>query len=62
MQTTTIVEAGVLEDKTTKITMSGNNVVSLFLLSEFVTIVLTYFFSCLTDKAGGNQTTMHSRE
>ena len=35
-----IIERSILEDQTTEVTMSGNDVVSLFFLSELVTIVL----------------------
>ena len=40
VERTGVVERSILEDKTTKVSMSSNDVVGLFFLTELVTIVL----------------------
>ena len=45
-----IVKGRILEDQTTEVAMSGNDVVCLFFLSELVAVVLANFFRCLTNK------------
>jgi len=40
VQRTGVVERGILEDQTTKVTVCSNDVVGLFFLTELVTIVL----------------------
>ena len=62
MQRAGVVEGSVLEDQTTKVTVSGDDVVSLFFLTKLVTVVLRLSFGGLTDQRRGNKTTMHSRE
>jgi len=62
VQTTRIVERSILEDQTTKVTVSGNNVVGLFLLPKLVTIVLGFFFGRLTNQRRSYQRTVHGRE
>ena len=62
MQRTGVVERCVLEDQTTKVTVSGDDVVSLFLLTELVTIVLGLSFGGFTNQRRGNQRTVHCTE
>ena len=47
-----IVERGILEDQTTEVAVSSNDVVGLFFLTEFVSIVLRLSFGCLADERG----------
>ena len=51
-----------MEDQTTKVTMSGNDVVGLFFLTELVTIVLGLGFGGFTNQRRGNQRTVHCTE
>ena len=62
VQGTGVVEGSVLEDQATEVTVSGDDVIRLFFLTELVTIVLRLSFSGFTYKTGSNQTSMHSRE
>ena len=62
MQGTGVVERSVLEDQTTEVTVSGDDVVGLFFLTELVTIVLGLSFCGFTNQRRSNQTSMHSRE
>ena len=59
---TGVVERSVLEDQTTKVTVSGDDVICLFFLTELVTIVLGLSFCGFTNQRRSNQRTVHSRE
>ena len=59
VQGTGVVEGSVLEDQTTKVTVSGDDVICLFFLTEFVTIVLGLSFGGFTNQRRGNQRTVH---
>ena len=48
MQASRIVKRCILENQATKVTMSGNDVVGLFFLTELVAVVLGLIFSCLS--------------
>jgi len=43
-----VVEAGVLEDQTSEVTVGGNDVVGLFFLPEFISSVLAFVLGGLT--------------
>ena len=62
MQTSRIVKRCILENQTTEVTVSGNDVVGLFFLTKLVTVVLGLSFSSFTDQRRGHETTVHSRE
>ena len=62
VKTTRVIEGSVLENKATKITVSSYNVVGLFFLSELVSVVLRFSFSCFADEGTSDQRSMHSRE
>ena len=62
VQRTGVVERCILEDQTTEVSMSSNNVVSLFFLTKLVTIVLGLVLSGFTNQGGSNQRTVHSGE
>ena len=62
VQGTGVVESSVLEDQTTKVTVSGNNVVCFFFLTKLVTIVLGLSFGGFTNQRRGNQRTVHCTE
>jgi hypothetical protein len=47
---TAVVEGSVLEDQTTEVAVSCNDVVSLFFLTELVTVVLGFNFSGFTNQ------------
>ena len=55
MQASRIVKRCILEDQATKVTMSGNNVVGLFFLTELVAIVLRLGFGGLTNQRRSNE-------
>ena len=59
MQRTGVVEGSVLEDQATEVTVSSNDVVSLFFLTELVTIVLGLSFGGFTNQRRSNQRTVH---
>ncbi len=59
---TRVVERGVLEDKTSEISVSGNNVVGFFFLSELVTIVGGFILSGFTDQRRGDKRSVHGRK
>ena len=50
VQGTGVVEGSVLEDQTTEVTVSGDDVVGLFFLTELITVVLRLSFSGFTYK------------
>ena len=50
VERTRVVEAGVLEDETTKVPVCRNNVVGFFFLTELVSVVLGFIFSSFTDQ------------
>ena len=62
VQRTGVVKGSVLEDQATEVTVSGNDVVGLFFLTELVTIVLGLSFRGFTNQRRSNETSMHSRE
>ena len=62
VQRTGVVEGSVLEDQATEVTVSGDDVVGLFFLTELVTIVLGLGFSSFTNERRRNQRTVHRRE
>ncbi len=57
-----VVEGSVLENQTTEVTVSGNDVVGLFFLTKLVTIVLGLIFGGLTNQRRSNQRTVHCTE
>ena len=57
MKATAVVEAGVLEDQTTEVTVGSHDVVGLFFLAELVTRVLTFSFGSFPDYGGGYEGT-----
>ena len=59
---TRVVETGVLEDESSEVAMSSNDVVGLFLLTKFVSIVLGDRLGSLPNKGGSDETSVHSRE
>ena len=59
---TRVVERGVLEDQTSKVSVGGNNVVGFFFLSEPVPSVGGLVFSSFADQRRGNQGSVHGRE
>ena len=62
VQRTGVVKGSVLEDQATEVTVSGNDVVGLFFLTELVTIVLGLSFCGFANQRRSNETSMHSRE
>ena len=62
VQRTGVVEGSVLEDQTTKVTVSGDNVVSLFFLTKLITVVLGLTLGGFTNQRRGNQRTVHCTE
>ena len=57
-----IVKRCILENQTTEVTVSSDDVVGLFFLTELVTIVLGLGFGGLTNQRRGNQRTVHCTE
>ena len=49
VQRAAVVKGSILEDETTKVAVSRNDIVSLFFLTEFVTVVLGLRFSRFTN-------------
>ena len=62
MERTTVVKGSILEDQATEVTVSSNDVVGLFFLTELVTIVLRLGFSGFTNQRRSNQRTVRMRE
>ena len=62
VQAAAVVERCILEDQTSEVSMSSNDVIRLFFLAKLVAIVLTFRFSSLTHKRGRNKGTVHSTE
>lgn len=62
VQGTRVVERSILEDQTTKVSVGGNNVVSLLFLAKLVSVVGGFLFSGFTNQRRGNQGTVHGRE
>ena len=62
MEATAIVKASILKDKTTKVSVRGDNVVRLFFLSKFIAIVQTFLFRGFTNQRTRDQRAMHGRE
>ena len=60
MQRPAIVKRSILKNKTSKVSMSCNNVVGLFLLAELIAVVLAYFLSRLSNKTRSDQASVHS--
>jgi len=46
---TRVIKRSILEDQTTKVTVGGNDVISFFLLTELVAVILTLGFGSLTN-------------
>ena len=57
-----VIKRSILKNKASKITMSSNDVVCIFFLSELITIILRFSFSGLTNQLRCNQRTVHRRE
>ena len=55
-----IIKASILEDQTSEVTMCGNDVVSLFLLTKLVSIILADLFGSLPNKGGRDEASVHS--
>ncbi len=62
MKATAIVKGCVLENKSTEVAMSSNNVIGFFFLTKLVSIVLAHVFSRFTNQRRRDQATMHSTE
>jgi len=62
VQRTGVIERSVLEDQATEVTVSSNDVVGLFFLTELVTIVLGLVLSGFTNQRGSNKRTVHCTE
>ena len=62
VQGAAVVEAGVLENQTTEVTVSGNDVVRLFLLTELITVVRGLAFRGLAYQRRADQGTVHGGE
>ena len=62
VESTGVVERGVLEDKTAKVSMGGDDVVSLLLLAELVAKVGGLVLGGLADEGRGDQRAVHGRE
>lgn len=62
VQGTAVVERCILEDQTTEVAVGCNDVVSFFLLTELVTVVLRFGFSGLTYQRRGYERTVHCGE
>src|SRR6056300_991700 len=60
MKTAAVIKACILEDQTTKVTMSGYNIVRFFFLSKFIAIVLRHILSRFTYKTRRDKATVHS--
>ena len=54
-----VVEGSVLEDQATEVTVSSDDVISLFFLTKLVTVVLGLCFGGLTNQRRSNQRTVH---
>ena len=59
---TGVVERSILEDEAAEVSVSSNNVVSLFFLSKLVSNIGRFRFSGLADQRGGDQGSVHGRE
>ena len=57
-----VVEGSVLEDQATEVTVSSDDVIGLFFLTELVTIVLGLSFRGFTNQRRSNQRTVHCTE
>ena len=62
MKSTGVVERGILEDKTTKVTVCGDDIVRFLLLAEFITSVGRLVLGGLADERRGDERAMHGRE
>ena len=62
MKSTGVVERGILEDKATKVTVCGHDVVRLLLLTEFVASIGRLILGGLADERRGDERAMHGRE
>ena len=62
VKATAVVEAGVLEDQTTEVTVGSHDVVGLFFLAELVTVVLGLALGGFTHQGGGHQGAVHGGE
>ena len=49
VETSAVVKRRILEDKSTEISVSSDNVVCLFFLSKLIPIILRFIFCCLSD-------------
>ena len=54
VQAAAVVEGGVLEDQATEVTVGSHDVVGLFLLAEFISVVLGLRLGGFTNKATSN--------
>ena len=55
-----VIKASILENQTSEVTMCGNDIVSLFLLTKLVSIILADLLGSLPNKGGRNETSVHS--
>src|SRR6056300_1836432 len=60
MKITAVIKACILENQTTKVTVSGYDVVSFFALSKLIAIVLRHVFSRFPNKRRRDKATVHS--
>lgn len=59
---TRVVENSILEDQSTKISMSGYDILSFYLLTEFVTFISRLNLCVFPDKTRSYQRSMHKTE
>ncbi|KAK6772041.1 hypothetical protein RDI58_009602 [Solanum bulbocastanum] len=59
---TRVVETSILEDQSAKISMSGYDILSFFLLTESVTFISRFIFCAFPDQTRSYQGSMHSTE
>ncbi len=57
-----VVEAGVLEDQATKVTVGSHDVVGLFFLAKLIAVVLRLALGGFTHQGGGHQGAVHGGE
>lgn len=62
MKGSRVVEGGVLEDETSKISMGGDDVVGFLLLTKLVSVVGGFVLGGFTDQGGCDQGSVHGRE
>ena len=62
MKTAAIVKRSILEDQSSEVSMSGNDIVGLFLLTKLVSITLRDLFGSLPNEGRRDERSVHSRK